>query len=168
MQGKKTEIRTDLHSPVALRALAKSEPVRRTAVRMLAIANALDGMSFTAAARAVGIERQALGDAAKRYNAEGIDGLSDRKKPGRRRKLDASQEKALAAIIVTGPDAETDGLSAYTLDDLCVIAAKRFDVAYCPTGMSRVIKRLGFSRQKARAHHPAKDEAAQGLFKGAA
>jgi hypothetical protein len=27
------------------------------------------------------------------------------------------------------------------------------------------IKRLGFSRQKARPHHPAKDEAAQEAFK---
>ena len=28
------------------------------------------------------------------------------------------------------------------------------------------IKRLGFSRQKARPHHPEKDEAAQEAFKG--
>jgi transposase len=43
----------------------------------------------------------------------------------------------------------------------------RFKVSYCPDGMSRMIKRLGFSRQKARLHHPNKDEAAQAAFKGA-
>jgi transposase len=31
--------------------------------------------------------------------------------------------------------------------------------------MSVAIKRLGFSRQKARPHHPQKDEAAQEAFK---
>jgi hypothetical protein len=43
-----------------------------------------------AAARAAGMERQALGDTIKRYNAEGLEGVFDRAKPGRPRKLDAS------------------------------------------------------------------------------
>ena len=165
MRGKKTAIRADLHSSASLRACSKVEPVRRAAVRMLAIANALDGMDFTTAAGAVGLDRQALTDAAKRYNAEGIDGLYDRQRPGRPRKLDVEQEQALAEIIVAGPDADADGFSAYTLDDLCTLVATRFDATYHPTGMSKVIKRLGFSRQKARPHHPEKDEAAQADFK---
>lgn len=167
MQGKKTEVRTDLHTPTALRAIARTETTPRTAKRLLALANALDGMDFTEAARVVGMERQALGDAAKRYNAEGLDGLYDREKSGRPRKLDDAQEKELAQIILEGPDCEADGISAYTLDDLCAISVKRFKVAYHPSGMSQVIKRLGFSRQKARPAHPEKDEAAQAAFKGA-
>ena len=79
----------------------------------------------------------------------------------------SEQEKELAAIVVAGPDPEQDGFSAYTLDDLCTLAKDRFDVDYGPTGMSNVVKRLGFSRQKARPHHPKKDEAAQAAFKGA-
>jgi transposase len=55
----------------------------RTATRMLAIANALDGMSWTQAARLVGLERQGLRDAVLRFNAEGLTGLRDRLKPGR-------------------------------------------------------------------------------------
>src|SRR2546421_3075666 len=34
--------------------------------------NALDGLSFTDAAKTAGLERQALGDAAKRYTADGV------------------------------------------------------------------------------------------------
>ena len=167
MQGKKTEIRTDLHTATELRALARGDASPRKVKRLLAIANALDGMSFTAAALAAGMERQALGDAVKRYNAEGLDGLDDRPRSGRPRKLDAEQEKELAAIVVAGPDPEKDGFSAYTLDDLCALAKDRFAVDYGPTGMSNVVKRLGFSRQKAPPHHPKKDEAAQAVFKGA-
>ena len=76
-------IRDDVAKPVELRRLARREPRRRTALRMLAIANALEGMSRADAARAVGMERQALRDAVVRYNAEGLAGLVDRP-PGRR------------------------------------------------------------------------------------
>ena len=75
----------------------------RAAKRMLGLANIMDGMGVADASIAVGMERQALGDAVKRYNAEGLDGLYDRAKPGRPRKLDASQEAELAEIVRTGP-----------------------------------------------------------------
>lgn len=79
----RTAIRTDLHEPGDLRRLARGEAVPRAARRMLAIANAMDGMVLTQAARVVGIERQSLGDAIRRYNAEGLAGLYDRPKPRR-------------------------------------------------------------------------------------
>jgi transposase len=166
MRGKRTGIRTDLYSVSELRAMASGDASPRKVKRLLAIANALDGMSFTDAALAVGLERQSLCDAAKRYNAEGIDGLEDRPRSGRRRKLDPAQEQRLAEIVIAGPDPEKDGISAYTLDDLCLIVKERFGVDYGPTGVSGVLHRLGFSRQKSRPHHPKKDEAAQAAFKG--
>jgi transposase len=165
--GRKRELRKDLHTTRQLRRLARCETRPRSARRMLGLANMMDGMGLAAAAAAVGMERQALGDALARYNAEGLVGLHDRDKPGRSRKLDAAQEQELAKIVLAGPDPETDGISAYTLEDLARIAAERWQVSYHPWSMSRVIKRLGFSRQKARPHHPKKDEAAQAAFKGA-
>ena len=154
MQGKKTEIRADLHTATELRALAKGDVAPLTVKRLLAIANALEGMTFTAAGRVVGLERQAVGDAAQRYNQEGPDGLRDRPRSGRPRKLTLDQEQQLAQIVIDGPDPDVDGISAYTLDDLCGLVDERFAVAYGPTGMSAVIGRLGMSRQKSRPHHP--------------
>lgn len=166
MGGRKTEIRTELYSAVELRSLACGNASPRRVKRLLALANALDGMSFTAAAIAAGMERQALSDAVKRYNADGLDGLDDRPRSGRRRRLDPEQEQQLRTIVLDGPDPEKDGISAYTLDDLVLIVKERFGVDYGPTGVSAVLHRLGFSRQKARPHHPKKDEAAQAAFKG--
>ena len=71
----RTEIRRDLHNPDELKRMARNEKMPRKAKRLLAIAHAMDGMTFTAAAKAVGMERQALSDAIKRYNAESTDGL---------------------------------------------------------------------------------------------
>lgn len=68
------EIETDM-TPAEFRAWARKEPRRWPALRMLAIANALEGLSRAEAARLAGIERQALCDAIKRFNAEGPEGL---------------------------------------------------------------------------------------------
>jgi transposase len=165
IMGRKTEVRGDLYSMEALLRLARTQKNNRASRRMLGIAHVLGGMTINAAARAAGMERQALGDAIKRYNAEGLEGLFDRGKPGRPRKLNAAQEKELSELLIQGPDPDKDGVSAYTLDDLAEIAESRWQVKYHPWSMSVAIKRLGFSRQKARPHHPEKDEAAQEAFK---
>ena len=66
-----------------LRQMARSEGNGRTAMRMLAIANALDGFDRAEAARLAGMSGQALCDAINRYNSEGLAGLKDRPKSGR-------------------------------------------------------------------------------------
>jgi hypothetical protein len=55
--GAALPIRDDL-PPEALRRRARHEPNRRAALRMLAIANALEGVSRAEAARLAGMERQ--------------------------------------------------------------------------------------------------------------
>ncbi len=103
--GAALAIRDDL-TPEALRRRARGEPSRRAALRMLAIANALEGMSRAEAARLAGMERQALRDAVLRYNAEGIAGLHDRPEPGRPQRLSGGEQAAPAARVFAGPDPE--------------------------------------------------------------
>jgi transposase len=107
-------IRKD-RTPVVLRKLAGAETIPRVARRLLAIANALSGMSRKEAAEAAGMERQALRDAVVRYNAHGLDGLYDCWRGGRPRRLDAHEQAELMRIVLAGPDPETDGISAFTL-----------------------------------------------------
>ena len=96
-------IRTDL-SAAELRALARREKDPRAASRMYAIAHALEGKSRSEAARLSGMERQALHDAVVRYNAEGLAGLHDRPKGGRRPVLDETEDVALKQLVLAGPD----------------------------------------------------------------
>ena len=56
----------------ALRRLARHERDRRAAMRLSAIANALDGFSRAEAARLAGMQRQVLRDAVIRRNAEDL------------------------------------------------------------------------------------------------
>jgi transposase len=157
-------IRLD-RTAVVLRKLAKVEADARVARRILAIANALSGMSRKAAAEAAGMDRQTLRDWVIRYNEDGLDGLCDRWGDGRPPRLAAREQAELMRIIMTGPNPEADGISAYTLEDLVRICEARFGKSFHASSMSRVVRRLGFSRQKARPSHPKKDPAAAAAFK---
>jgi putative transposase len=158
------EIRKD-RSPTVLRKLAKAESDVRVARRLLAIANALDGMSREAAARSAGMDRQTLRDWVIRYNEDGIDGLLDRWGEGRPPTYSAAEQAELMRIVLAGPNPETSGLSAYTLEDLADICTERFGKRMHPWALGRLLKRLGFSRQKTRPSHPFKDPAAATAFK---
>jgi putative transposase len=148
-----------------LRRLARKEPDGRAAARLYAIAHALDGLSRAEAARLAGMERQALRDAVVRYNAEGLAGLHDRPKGRPPRRLESAEEAALAEAILQGPEPEIDGCCAWTRADLCRWIETHFGKRYHPSSMTRVLKRLGFSRQKARPFHPHRDLEAQERFK---
>ena len=156
-------IRTGL-SAAELRVLARRDTRPRAAARLYAIAHVLDGKSRAEAARLCGMDRQALRDAVVRYNAEGVDGLADRSPPGREPRLTAGEQAALAALILRGPDTERSGISSWTLADLCREAELRWKKSFHPASMSRVVRRLGFSRQKARQVHPQSDPAMQAAF----
>ena len=162
--GAALTIREEL-TPEALRRQARHEPNRRAALRMLAIANALEGMSRAEAARLAGMERQALRDAVVRYNAEGIAGLHDRPKPGRPQRLSEAEQAALAARVFRDPDPERDGISAWTRADLCAWLEARFGKAFHPSSLSRVLRRLDLSWQKTRPIHPEADPKAQERFR---
>ena len=157
-------IRKD-RTPVMLRKLAKAEEDARMARRLLAIANALDGMSREAAAQAAGMDRQTLRDWVIRYNENGIDGLLDRWDGGRPPRLEPGELAELYAIVMAGPDPEIDGVCAFTREDLVRICEKRFDKTMHRATMGRLLRGMGLSRQKARPSHPQKDPASQEAFK---
>jgi transposase len=67
--------------------------------------------------------------------------------------------------VLTGPDPEVDGISAFTREDLVRICEQRFGkTMHCAT-IGRLLRSMGLSRQKARPSHPMKDPAAAAAFK---
>jgi transposase len=160
----KLKIRKD-RTPAVLRKLAKAETDARVSRRLLAIANALGGMSRAAAAQSAGMDRQTLRDWVIRYNEHSVAGLCDRWKGGRPPMLTADEQAELLAVVMAGADPEKDGFSAFTREDLVAVAEKRFGKSMHATSMGRLLRRLGLSRQKARPSHPMKDPAAAAAFK---
>ena len=114
-------IRRDRTSAV-LRKLAKAEADTRVARRLLAIANALSGMSRKEAAEAAGMDRQTLRDWVIRYNAHGLDGLYDCWGDGRPPRLAPQEQAEFIGIVLKGPDTEADGFRRSRARILCAFA----------------------------------------------
>ena len=154
-------------TPAELRALARRERDGRVSARLLALANALDGMSRDAAARAAGMDRQTLRDWVHRYNAEGVAGLRDRPRRGRPCGLDEGRQAALKGLVLKGPKLKRDGCVAWRTRDLRELVERRFGVRYSESGVRRLLHGLDLSWQKARPVHPRADPGAQERFKKA-
>src|SRR5258708_11859915 len=71
-----------------LRRVARRES-GRVCQRVLMIANMLEGMEHEDAARLAGLSRSAAYEWHNRYEADGIEGLRDRPRPGRQPPVDA-------------------------------------------------------------------------------
>ena len=139
----------------------------RAARRMLALALVLEGSSREEAARHAGMDRQTLRDWVHRYNEEGLAGLHDRPRPGRKPRLTPEQEAELATAVERGPDPDRDGVVRWRRVDLRALIEARFAVRLHERSVGKVLRRLGFTRLSVRPRHPRADEAAQAAFKKA-
>ena len=134
-------IRRDLIGAEDLRRLAQCETSRRTAARMLAIANAMEGMSRADAARRAGLERRALWKAVLRFNSEGLAGLKDRPSPGRPRILSRSEQALLRARLARRYGEDGD----WTLPRLGAWIEATFGKRLHRTSLSRLLRTLDVS-----------------------
>lgn len=133
--------------------------------RMLAIALVLEGKSRAEAAETCGMDRQTLRDWVHRYNAEGVDGLSNRKSPGVKPRLMPAQTAELARLVETGPDIATDGVVRWRRVDLRDVIEDRFGVSLHERTVGKLLHRLGFGRLSVRPAHPQGDVQAREAFK---
>jgi transposase len=135
--------------------------------RMLALALVQEGYVRAEAARHAGMDRQTLRDWVHRYNREGLPGLHDRPRSGRKPRLTPAQEADLATAVEHGPAPDRDGVVRWRRVDLKALIKARYDVELHERSVGKVLRRLGFARLSARPKHPLSDPAAQEGFKKA-
>jgi transposase len=155
----------DDYSAAELRRLSKSARTSAASRRMLLLALVIEGAKRVEAAKAGGMDRQTLRDWVHRFNAEGPEGLYDKRGSGPACRLSEQQQQELAALIEAGPDLAEHGVVRWRLCDLCALVEERFGVSYHEQGLSKLIKRLGFRRISARPQHPKSNRESQVAFK---
>jgi transposase len=148
-----------------LRGLARRSRDNRQTRRLLALAAVYDGMSREAAASVGGMDRQTLRDWAHRFNAEGPDGLMDRRRSGMPRRLNEAQMRELAEIVETGPDPAVEGVVRWRRIDLRRVIEERFGVVYSERAITDLLKALSFSYISGRPQHPGQDARVVAAFK---
>ena len=158
------ELRSDF-SGDDLRRLARSGRDAKQVRRLLALAMICDGESRTAAARIGVVGLQIVRDWVVRFNAEGPEGLIDRKAPGKAPTLTPAQRAALANAVEAGPEPWRDGVVRWRLIDLMQWLWEEFLESVSEATVRRELRAIGFRKLSARPRHYAQDPEAAEAFK---
>lgn len=149
----------------ALRRLARRSRDAAQARRLLALAAVYDGGTRSEAARIGGVTPQIVRDWVVRFNAEGPEGLRDRKAPGPTPLLTDAHRQALAWRIDRGPVPAIHGVVRWRLCDLGQWLWEEFRVSASPQTLSRELRTMGYRKLSARPKHHAQAEGAVEAFK---
>jgi transposase len=148
-----------------LRRLARRSKDAAQARRLLALAAIYDGGTRSEAARIGGVTLQIVRDWVVRFNAEGPEGLIDRKAPGPRPLLTDAHRQALAAQIDRGPIPAIHGVVRWRLCDLGQWLWEEFRVSVSPQTLSREVRAMGYRKLSARPKHHTQTVGAIEAFK---
>ena len=157
-------LRSDFDA-VTLRRLARRSREASQARRLLALAVIYDGGARSEAARLGNVTLQIVRDWVVRFNAEGPDGVRDRKAPGPTPRLTDAHRAALAAQIDGGPIPALHGVVRWRLVDLGGWLWEEFRVSVSPQTLSRELRAMGYRKLSARPKHHAQGPGAIEAFK---
>jgi transposase len=148
-----------------LRRLAKPSRDSKQTRRLLALAAIHDSASPSVAARIGGVGLQTVRDWVMRVNAEGPEGLIDRKAPGKRPLLTPARRRALAGAVEAGPRPYLDGVARWRLIDLVQRLWDELGISASRPTLGRELRAMGFARLSARRQHHAQAPEAIEEFK---
>ena len=157
-------LRSDF-SAAELRRLARWSRDAAQARRLLALAAIYDGGTRSEAARIGNVTLQIVRDWVVRFNAEGADGLIDRRAPGPTPLLTDAHRQALASQIDRGPIPAVHGVVRWRLCDLGQWLWEEFGISVSMQTLSRELRTMGYRKLSARPKHHAQAEGAIEAFK---
>ncbi len=142
--GAAVKLRTD-YDGARLRDLAKRSGNSAQARRLIALAEIYDGRRRSDAARLAGVGLQIIRDWVLRLNAEGPDGLINRKGSGPPSRLTDEQRVKLRKAVGDGPKPYLDGVVRWRLVDLVQWVREEFGVSISRQTMGRELRAMGFA-----------------------
>jgi transposase len=155
----------DDYDAKALRAAARRSKDGPQARRLLTLASIYDGATRSEAAKIGGVTLQVVRDWALKFNAQGPDGLIDRKAPGQPPRLNDEHRAAVAAILESGPIPAIHGVVRWRIVDLCQWIRDELRVVVSQQTLSRVLRAMGYRKLSARPRHHAQAAGAIENFK---
>jgi transposase len=153
------------HDAAFLRRIARGAADAVQVRRLLALAAIYDGGSRTQAAAVGGVTLQVVRDWVLRFNADGPDGLIDRKAPGKPSLLSDAHRAALAAMVEHGPIPAVHGVVRWRIIDLCQWIREEYEISISKQTLSRELRGMGFRKLTARPRHHAQAAGAVEAFK---
>lgn len=152
------------HSVAKLERLARLERQASMRDRMRAVVAAMGGQTAADIAERLGYHSRWVFKWVSRYNADGLEALRDRPRPGQPPKLAQEQEEAFKARVDAGPTPQ-DGVCVFHGEDVRSVLSKEFGADYSLGGVYYLLHRLGYSRLCPRPRHRKNDPDAMAQWK---
>lgn len=114
---------------------------------MLAVRLLEQGLHPAEVARRVGVHRQSVGRWRKMLEREGLAGMKQAQRAGRRPKLNANDLRRLEEALIRGPKAWGYNTERWTTQRVADLIQKLFRVQYHPDHVGRVLGRMNWSCQ---------------------
>lgn len=162
--GGRISLRQDFDAGT-LRGLVKQSVDANQTRRLLALASIYDGCKRLEAARIGGATLQVIRDWVLRFNAEGPEGLVDRKPPGAAPKLTPEHRAALARSVEDGPIPAVHGVVRWRIKDLVAWLHEEFGLSVAESTVRGALKDMGFVKLTARPRHHGQNAHALEVFK---
>ena len=154
---------SDKLDPINLTTLIAQETNGRMRIRLLALLHIKEGADRAQAAKYLKVSRKAVNDWARKFFNNGLEGLNEKTRSGRRSKLTQNQLLELKEYVQSHSIKESGGrLNAAAL--VSVINDK-FEIKYSRTNVYRLLHALNFSWITSRSRHPKQSQEIQEDFK---
>jgi transposase len=145
------------------KSLSQTEPHPRTRIRLLALSHIQNGKKYAEVANYLQVNLTTVKMWISRFKKEGIEGLSEKQRSGRKSKA-VGLSKEIRKAIIKLQNNRAGG--RVTLKDIQAMLAKDFNIYYKNlNGVYYLLKRLNFSWISSRSKHPKQDLKAQSLYK---
>jgi transposase len=151
------------HSVEELQRLMRKQTQAQLLLRLQMVLLAKQGQTAPQIASLLGISRRVVQCWVYRYNAQGLDGLAERRRGGNQRKLTDAQEQQLQDYL--NQQAQDPHAGVRRAEDLRQWIRQHFGVLYSLSGLYDLLHRLDFSCLMPRPRHQKADPAAQEAFK---
>lgn len=153
----------DHHSVQDLQRRIRQQTKAQILQRLQMVLLAKQGQTAPQIANVLGISRRIVQTWVYRYNAQGLDGLAERRRGGNQRRLSDAQEQQIRDYL--DQQAADPQAGVRRAEDLRQWIHRQFGVLYVLSGLYELLHRLGYSCLMPRPRHHKADPPAQEAFK---
>lgn len=143
--------------------LASKEPHPRSRIRLLALGNLQQAKGKPTTAEMFGVSQVSLRKWLLRFLKDGVDGIKEKKRSGRKKKLNTEQEESFREEVEKLQEEREGG--RIRGQDIQVLLKEKFSVDHALPSVYHVLERCGLSWVSARSKHPKSDPIEQEDFK---
>lgn len=143
--------------------LSKKESNPRTRVRLIGMSILQEKRHLGKVANSIGVGAKTVGEWLKRFKEDGLRGLRDKHRSGRKKKLSDEEEDKFINSVKEAQATRSGG--RIVAEDIQKILSDNYSKTYSLSGVYSLLHRLNFSWITARSVHPKANFKAQDDFK---